>query len=158
MNKASANREALALLQAFVARYSPTVAREFRAARALVSTYFPRGYELVYDNYNALGCGFSTRPKGSGVVVSIVAYPRWVTLFFFQGTTLPDPEKILQGTGRRIRSLRLQPFTLLRTKAVRALLKHAVAPHGEALVAEPKLSTLIKAVSVKQRPRRPAAR
>lgn len=144
-------------VDAFIAKYSPTVAREFRAARKLVRTYFPRGYELVYDNYNALGCGYSTRPTSSGVVISVVAYPRWVTLFFFHGTDLPDPEKLLQGSGRRIRSLRLQPFALLRTEAVRTLLSHATAPHGKLLAAEPGLRTIIKLVSAKQRPRRASA-
>lgn len=145
-------------LDALVDKYSPTVAAEFRAARKLVRTHFPRGYELVYDTYNGLGLGYSTVAKGSGVVVSIVAYPKWVTLFFFHGTSLPDPDKMLQGSGRRIRSLRLQPFGLLRTRAVGLLLKHATAPFEPDFALLPRLKTVIKSVSARQRPRRPAAR
>jgi hypothetical protein len=145
-----------AQVEEFIARYSPVVAEEFRAARAWVSARFPRGYELVFDNYTALGCGFSTKPRGSGVVVSVVAYPRWVTLFFFQGASLPDPQKVLQGPGRKIRSLRLQPFALLRSREVDALLKHAIRPFSKDLAAGPPLTTVIRAVSAKRRPRRPA--
>jgi hypothetical protein len=72
-------------VSALISRYSPAVARQFRVARASLRRHFPRGYELVFENYNALGCGYSRTDRGSGVVVSVVAYPRWVTLFFFDG-------------------------------------------------------------------------
>jgi len=142
---------------AFVARFSPEVAAQFRKARATVRAQFPRGFELVFDNYNAFGCGYSTTAKSSGVVVSVVAYPRWVTLFFFNGTRLPDPDGVLQGTGSRIRSLRLDPPSLLNSTSVRRLLKLAIAPHGAALAAAPRLSTQIKSIVARQMPRRPAA-
>jgi hypothetical protein len=57
----------------FIAKYSPPVASQLRAARSEVRALFPRGYELVYDNYIALGFGFSTSPRASDVVVSVVA-------------------------------------------------------------------------------------
>lgn len=141
----------------FIDRYSPQVAAQFRAARKFVRKYFPRGYELVYDNYNALGCGFSTGPKASGVVISVVAYPRWVTLFFFNGATLEDREGMLQGSGRKIRSLRLQPFALLRSEAVSALMEDATKPFRQSLATQPRLTTLIRSVAVVQRSRRPPA-
>ena len=140
----------------FMARYSPLVASQLRAARSEVRALFPRGYELVHDNYNALGFGFSTSPKASGVVVSVVAYPRWVTLFFFHGIHLSDPDGILQGSGSRIRSVRLAPASLLASKPVRALLKQAIARVEHELATAPAISTTIKSVSARQRPRRPA--
>ena len=145
-------------LARFIARYSPSVAAQFRRARAQVRALFPRGYELVFDNYNALGCGFSTSAKASGVLISVVAYPRWVTLFFFHGTRLPDPDRLLEGSGSRIRSVRLQPPSLLSSRAVRMLLKRAIAQFGVELARAPAMSTIIKSVAAKQRPRRPAPR
>ncbi len=139
----------------FIARYSPQVAKQFRSARAHLRKLFPHGYELVYDNYNALGCGFSMTPRSSGILVSVVAYPRWVTLFFFRGASLPDPEGILQGSGVRIRSLRLQPPGLLQSRAVAALLQHALRPCQESLAAAPRLQTIVKFQAARRRPRRP---
>jgi hypothetical protein len=130
----------------FIGRYSPSIARQFRAARTHVRKLFPRGYELVFDNYNAFGCGYSTTALASGVIVSVVAYPKWVTLFFFTGTRLPDPEGILQGTGSKVRSVRLEPLAVLESGAV------------QDLKTTPKLSTIIKTQSAKRRPRRPPAR
>jgi hypothetical protein len=142
----------------FIAKYSPSVASQFRAARSSVRAHFPRGYELVYDNYNALGCGFSTSPRASDVLVSVVAYPNWVTLFFFRGVRLSDPDGILQGSGSRIRSLRLVPPSLLSSKPVQALLKQAIAQVRDELAVAPAISTIVKSVSAKQRPRRPVAK
>jgi hypothetical protein len=145
-------------IAAFIAKFTPEVASEFRTARAHVRKYFPRGYELVYDNYNAFGCGYSTTLLSSGVVISVVAYPRWVSLFFFQGKYLSDPEKLLQGSGARIRSIRLQPVSLVKSEAVHALLTQAIAKSKHELAAAPALSTRIKSVVAKQRPRRPSTK
>jgi hypothetical protein len=138
-----------------IARYSPAVATQFRSARARIKKLFPRGFELVYDNYNALGIGFSPTLRSSDIVISVVAYPNWVSLFFFNGTHLRDPEKILQGSGARIRSLRLQPFSLLKSEAVEELLAQAIHPLATDLAAAPRITTVLKSVSAKQRPRRP---
>jgi len=81
-------------LSTFIGRFSPEIALDFRTARAHVRKFFPKGHELVYDNYNAFGCGYSTTRVNSGVLLSVVAYPRWVTLFFFHGKELSDPEAL----------------------------------------------------------------
>lgn len=144
-------------VSAMISRYSPEIAARFRKARTEVRALFPRGFELVYDQHNAFGCGYSTTEKSSGVVISVVAYPKWVTVFFFHGARLPDPEGILQGSGSRIRSVRLDPPSVLKSKAVRRLLKLAIVPYKEAFEAAPLLSTQIKSVVARQRPRRPRA-
>jgi hypothetical protein len=136
-------------------RFTPKVARQFRMARAHVRKGFPRGYELAYDTYNAFGCGYSTTPRSSGVLVSVVAYPRWVTLFFFHGKDLSDPEGLLQGSGARIRSIRLEPVAVVKSQAVNRLLAQARAAFKAELDAAPVLSTTLKSVVPNQRPRRP---
>jgi hypothetical protein len=141
-----------------IAKFTPEVASQFRTARAHVRKYFPRGYELVYDNYNAFGCGYSSTLLNSGVLVSVVAYPRWVSLFFFHGKGLADPERLLQGSGARIRSIRLQPVSLVKSSAVHALLVQAIARFEDELAAAPAMSTRMKSIVAKQLPRRPASR
>lgn len=145
-------------LASFIGRFSPEVASGFRMARAHVKNFFPRGYELVYDNYNAFGCGYSTTPINSGVLISVVAYPRWVSLFFFHGKSLRDPGKLLQGSGTRIRSIRLQPASLVKSAAVNALLRQAIAQFKDELAAAPPVTTRIKSIVAKQLPRRPKVR
>lgn len=142
----------------FLAKYSPEIAERLQAARAhLATTHFPRGFELVYDNYNALVFGFSPTERAGDAVVSLAGYPKWVTLFFLKGAALPDPNGVLQGSGRRVRGVRLEPFSLLYSPAVQNLLRLAVEPCAAAFGAAPPLATVIKSVSAVQRPRRSAA-
>jgi hypothetical protein len=116
--------------------------------RALV----PRGYELVYENYNALGIGYG--PGEKNAIVSIVAYPRWITLFFLYGAGLEDPSSLLEGTGSRVRSIRLASPLDLDRPAVRQLISQALAPHEDAMAQCPRLQLIIKSVAASRRPRR----
>ncbi len=142
-------------IDAFLARFSPGVEAELRAARKALRDLAPRGYELVYDNYNALVFAISATPRASGAVVSVAGYPRWVTLFFAEGASLEDPAGLLEGDGARIRGVRLAPFEKLASAPVRALLREAIAPHRDAFAAAPPLATVVKSVAARQRPRRP---
>ncbi len=140
----------------FIGKYSPEIAKQIVAARAKLRAHFPRGYELIFDNYNALVCGFSPSGKASESFISIAAYPRWITLFFLNGASLQDPAKTLQGSGSRVRGIKLRSAQDLDQGAIQALIAQAQAPMAQALNAAPPLTTVIKLVSVKQRPRRPA--
>jgi hypothetical protein len=144
-------------IREFLTKYSPPIAKELRAARARLRKLFPRGHELVYDNYNALVFGFSPTERASDAVISVAGYPRWVTLFFLHGVGLKDPRGLLQGSGSRVRNVRLESSAQLGDPLVRALLAQAINPHREAFRRGPALQTTIKSVSKKQRPRRAAS-
>src|SRR6185436_8710218 len=94
-------------IAASIAKYESGVAARLRGARRKLRALFRRGYEQVYDNYTALGFGIGATDRSPSVVVSVVGYPRWVTLFFLHGAKLKDPDKLLQGSGSRVRSIRL---------------------------------------------------
>ena len=96
--------------------------------------------------------------KASDVILSIVAYPRWVTLFFFDKAILHDPNSILDGTGKRIRSIRLQSPSDLDRADVRQLISEAFAPHAGALAGCPRLTLVVRSIASKRRARRPRER
>ena len=144
-----------AQIDSYIDCYEPAIAKQFRAARAYLRKLFPRGYELVYDNYNALGIGYSYSDKSSGVVASVVAYPRWVSIFFFNGATLKDPDNLLRGSGKKIRHLVLQPNAAVGDRSVRTLLSQTVKATEFSFADKAKRVTLIKAALTHKRPRRP---
>lgn len=144
-----------AQLAEFIGRYSPEIERSFKFARRRMRALVPRGYELIYDNYNALGIGYGDGQKASNVVVSIVAYPRWVTLFFLHGASLKDPASLLQGKGSQVRSIRLQSPDDLDQSGVVNLINQALKPHRESLAKCPRIKTVVKSAASKRRPRRP---
>jgi hypothetical protein len=143
-----------AAIARFLARYSGPIARDAKACRARLRKRIPRGFEFVYDNYNALAIGYAPSERPSEAVLSIAIYPNWVTLFFLHGAKLADPKKLLVGSGARVRSIRLAQPGDLDSPALAALIGRALAPHSKAFAAAPKLSTTVRSISAKQRPRR----
>jgi hypothetical protein len=135
----------------FLGRYEPGIGRQAAAARKGLRQQLAGAFELVYDNYNALVMAFGGSDRHRDIILSIALYPRWVTLFFAQGSTLPDPDGLLEGAGARIRGVRLTQGRTVNDPAVRALVSAASA--GRRLAGG---RLVIKSVSAKQRPRRPA--
>lgn len=141
-------------LDSLIANYSPEVARVARQAFGWMRKKFPSANVLVYDNYNALAIGFGPSERASDAVFSIALFPRWANLFFLQGAGLPDPNKLLKGSGKRVRSIRLDEVALLDRPDVLALIDAEAARSGLAPGAGSG-NIVIKSISAKQRPRRP---
>ena len=117
---------------------------------------YPTALELVYDNYNALVIGYGATERASEFIFSIAIYPKWVNLFFAQGVGIPDPQKLLKGSGTAIRHIRLDSPALLDDPAVRALMKEAVSRADVPFDPKGTHRLVIKSISAKQRPRAPA--
>src|SRR5438105_5411520 len=92
-------------IAAFLAKYSPEMVASGTESRARMRRVMPGGVEFVYDNYNALVFGFGPTDRPSEAVLSLALMPKWVTLCFLQGTKLPDPKKLLRGSGNVVRNV-----------------------------------------------------
>lgn len=141
----------------FLGKYTFEIGAQLREARSRLRALFPRGFELVFDNYNALVFAISPSERAPDAFVSVAGYPQWVTLFFLHGTDLHDPAGLLEGQGKQVRSIRLRAPAEINTPAVEALISQTALPRESAFLAAPPLTTVIKSVVGKQRPRRPAA-
>lgn len=147
--------DAEARLEGMIDKFDPAVAAQFRRALARVKPLVPGAVLLVYDNFNALGVGFATSEKASAVAISVVAYPRWVTLFFLRGAGLPDPAGLLQGSGSTVRSIRLDAeLSQLDDPRVHALIDQALDRSEPPFDPAAEQRLVIRSVSAKQRPRR----
>jgi hypothetical protein len=142
-------------LRSFLAKFDPRVAASARAALAQLRKKLPGATEIVYDNYNALAIGFGPGDKASEAIFSIAVFPRWVSLFFLQGAKLPDPDKVLKGSGTRSRHIVLTHPKILEQPAVKKLMALALKSAKKPLEPKQRRRLIIKSVSAKQRPRRP---
>jgi hypothetical protein len=148
-----------AQLDRFISKYSSTVAADGRAALAKLRRLVPGAVELVYDNYNFLVVGFCPSERASDAVLSLVFTPRWVSVCFLQaGKALPDPHRLLRGSGTRVRNVRLESAKDVDTPAVRALIKEALARARVPIESGGRRRLVIRSISAKQRPRRPPSR
>jgi hypothetical protein len=133
------------------------VATEGRAALAKVRRLVPGAVELVYDNYNWLVVGFCPSERASDAVLSVVFTPRWITLCFLQnGPRLSDPTGLLRGSGKRVRNVRLESAKDLDKPAVRSLITEVLERARVPIDATDRRRLVIRSISAKQRPRRPA--
>ena len=63
-------------------------------------------------------------------IVYIVPHTNYVRLGFFNGATMPDPENLLEGTGKKLRHIKVYEVNTdnreALTKYVRASAEHAI--------------------------------
>jgi hypothetical protein len=143
-------------LARFISKFMPDMQHLTKAVLRKMRVRFPGATEMVYDNYQALVIGFCPSDRASDVICSIGVYPRWINLYFFEGDSLPDPHKLLQGNGNMVRRIVIQHEDALDRPAVRALLEEAIKRADPPLNPDAKRRLLIKTIAPKQRPRRPA--
>jgi hypothetical protein len=145
-------------LASFLDKYTPEVAALARAIRARMRALYPSALELVYDNYNALAIGYAPTEKTSEAIFSIAVFPRWVSLFFLQAQGLPDPGKLLKGSGNVAKHVVLPSVEALDDPVLRTLMSQAVTRANVPFPKKGEHRLIIKSVSAKQRPRRPVAK
>src|SRR4051812_45725673 len=138
----------------FIAKFDPPTAKVIRSCRSALRRRFPTATEVVYDNYNFFVIGYSPTGRPSDTIVSLAAAANGVGLSFYHGSTLPDPQGILQGSGSQNRFVRLPNAATLTEPAVAALIDAAVAQARVSLPPTGKGTTVIRSISAKQRPRR----
>jgi len=116
----------------------------------------PGAVEMVYDNYNALVVGFGPSERVSEAIFSLALYPRWINLFFLQAFALDAPFGLLQGEGIAIKHIRLLDASAIDRPEVLALIRQALDRASKPINPTSKPRLVIKSISAKQRPRRPA--
>ena len=116
-----------AALRGFLEPYGPEVTRVFLAARQTVLKAAPDATELIYDAYNAVTAAYSFTDRLKEAFCHVAAYRNYVNLGFNRGAGLADPQRLLAGSGARIRHIRIAVVEDLDRPGVRQLVKLAVA-------------------------------
>ncbi|MDB4949861.1 MAG: hypothetical protein JWM27_2510 [Gemmatimonadetes bacterium] len=143
-------------LEAFIQKYTPEIGAFARDALARMRARLPGAVRMVYDNYNALVIGFGPNERPSDAIFSLVMFPRYVSVCFLQGAGLPDPDRLLQGGGSVVRHVRLSAPDDLQSAPIEGLIATALAHARVPMPATGEGRLVIRSVSAKQRPRRPA--
>ena len=141
-------------LKSFIAKFEPAHQTLIRAVRQRLRQRFPTAHELVYDNYNFFVIGYGSTERPSDCIVSLVAGANGVGLCFIHGASLPDPAKILRGSGNQTRSIHLDSADVLIRPEVEALFAAAVGQAKTPFRDGTRGQLIIRSVSKKQRLRR----
>lgn len=145
-----------AQLRSFNERFDPKHQKFIRSIRAAVRKRFPTANELAYDYSSFFVIAYSPTDRGMDAVVSIAARANGVDLYFNHGPQLPDPKKLLLGSGKQTRFVRLEAAGQLADPDVEAFIAAAIDHASVPLPSKGKGSLIIKTnktVAAKKRPR-----
>src|SRR5262245_11932604 len=145
-------------LGAFIDKFAVTDQRLIRGVRTAMRRRLPTANELVWDNYNFFVIGYSPTERPADSLLSIAARANGVGLCFIYGADLPDPKRLLLGSGRQTRFIRLESAGRLSHPDIEALIAGAIARARTPLPASGRGKLVIRSVSAKQRPRRRPAK
>jgi len=105
--------------------YSPEVRKLALATRSLVLKVIPKAIEQVDPKAKLIGYGFG--PSYKDMICSLMPAKGWVTLGIGWGVELPDPQKLLEGTGKVHRHVKLRSESDVEAPALAVLLRDGVA-------------------------------
>lgn len=104
---------------------SSTEARELAyQLRQLITKVMPSVVEVPWPKLRLASYGVGPKKKTEHFCY-ISAQNNDVNLGFYYGAELPDPEHLLQGTGKSLRHIKIQDSKSIRSRALRALLEIA---------------------------------
>ena len=103
-----------------------------RRLREMILGVHPGAVEVVRLGDNAATYGVGPKKMSEGYAY-ILPYRKWVNLGFYRGTDLPDPEGLLEGSGARMRHVKVATVETAQLSAVRDLVVEAFIERREAL-------------------------
>jgi hypothetical protein len=110
---------------ALLALKEPELIELFIDARKFVLSVYPDATELLYHTH-ALTAVFSVSEKLGDSYCMLPIYSNHFNLGFNKGTLLPDPHKLLTGTGNLIRHIDIRAPKDYRDPKVKTLVRAAV--------------------------------
>jgi hypothetical protein len=146
-----------AQLRAFNDRFDPKHQKLIRSVRAALRKRLPTANELAYDYSSFFVIAYSPTDRGIDGIVSIAARADRVDLYFTHGPQLPDPKKLLLGSGKQTRFVRVETARQLADPDVEAFIAGAIDRASVPLPSKGKGSLIIKtnkSAAVKKRARR----
>lgn len=110
-------------------RHSAAVRRWFDAQPAVLGDvaehWFKRIKECGADVLELMHDGCATACIGEAAFAYVGVFSAHVTIGFFRGVDLPDPERLLQGTGKRMRHVKLMTAAAVDDHALERLIDAA---------------------------------
>src|ERR1700690_2227455 len=109
----------------FFAGYSPEVRRIAARLRDFVVEVAPGANEQLELSFKLIAYGYG--PKYEDMIGAIAPFKAHVNLNLYKGIELPDPENLLEGTGKMHRHVRINCPADIENPHLRRLLEAAVA-------------------------------
>jgi hypothetical protein len=150
----STKRTPEAQLRSYINRSDPKDQKLFRSVRAALRKRFPTANELAYDYNSFFVIAYSPTDRGIDGIVSFAARADGARLYLMHGPQLLDPKKLLLGSGKQARYVRVETARQLAHPDVEALIVAAIDHARVPLPSKGKGRLIIRTAATKQRSRR----
>lgn len=111
-------------LEDFLSQFAPEVRNLALALRDLVYEIEPTAIEQIDVPAHLLAYGYARTYKH--LICVIILYREYVNLGFPIGVDLPDPEGLLQGTGKRARHIKITGLAQVDEPEIAEMIQAAV--------------------------------
>ena len=115
----------------------------------------PTAHEVVYEYRDFFVISYSPDDRGYEGVLAIRASANGVSLYFNRCKELPDPAKLLQGSGSQCRSIDLEGASTLARPEVARLIDEAIARNPVPFARAGRGPVVVRSTSAKRRRSRP---
>jgi hypothetical protein len=147
---AAERRSAEAEIGTLIDKFASAHRRLIGAMRRSLRKRLPTAHEIVYEYRNWFVISFSPNEHGYEGVLVIHASADGVKLYFNHGKELPDPEKLLQGSGQT-RSINVEGASTLARPEVVRLIDEAIARNQVPFASAGRGSVIIRTTSASKR-------
>ncbi len=107
-----------------IAKADPAAQDLARKLRKMIIAVMPEVVEVSWPKLRIASYGVGPK-KNTEHFCYISAQKHDINLGFYYGAELPDPDELLQGTGKRLRHVKLREAADLKNPALKRLLKLA---------------------------------
>ncbi len=104
-----------------LSRADPAVKQLTERAKSLITEAMPEAVEVAWPRQNIVSYGVGPKKMSEHFCYIAVLKDR-INLGFYYGAELPDPDRLLEGTGKLLRHIKIRTLSDLENPAVAGLI------------------------------------
>jgi hypothetical protein len=141
-------------LRRLIDKFAAAHLRLVGAVRRSLRKRLPTAHEVVYEYRDCFVISYSPNEHGYEGVLAIRGSADGVRLYINRGKGLPDPAKLLRGSGSQARWIPVEGASTLVRPEVTGLMDEAIARNSVPFARTGRGPVVIRSVAAKQRGRR----
>ena len=112
-------------IEEFLKSYTSKVQEVSLELRKIAMELLPETEEILYEGWKNFTYGTGKSRTDKDLIIYIAPFKDSVNLGFYRGTNLPDKKKLLKGTGKLLRHIKLKTMADYEIEDIKQLITEA---------------------------------
>ena len=112
-------------IEEFLKSHTPKVQEVSLELRKIAMELLPETEEILYEGWKNFTYGTGKSRTDKDLIIYIAPFKDSVNLGFYRGTNLPDKKKLLKGTGKLLRHIKLKTMADYEIEDIKQLITEA---------------------------------